>query len=126
MSLELLLLFATATVTFAFMPGPAILYVVAATLTGGRSAGLRAAIGVHIGGYLHVIAAVAGLAVLLQTIPVAYTALKLLGAAYLIWIGLRLMLSRRSAEEPAADTCLAATAQRQDSSLVEPPAPLPP
>ncbi len=101
MSLELLLLFATATVTFAFMPGPAILYVVAATLTGGRSAGLRAAIGVHIGGYLHVIAAVAGLAVLLQTIPVAYTALKLLGAAYLIWIGIGILRSTLAHETVA-------------------------
>ena len=66
MSLETLILFATATATFAFMPGPAILYVVACTLSGGREAGFRATAGVHLGGYVHVFAAVAGLAILLQ------------------------------------------------------------
>ena len=95
MSLEIFLLFATATATFAFMPGPAILFVVATTLSGGRRAGLRATLGVHIGGYVHVIAAVAGLAVLLEAIPLAYAALKLVGAAYLVWIGVQILLSTR-------------------------------
>lgn len=91
MSLELFLLFATATLTFAVMPGPAILYVVACTLSGGRAAGLRATAGVHLGGYLHVLAAMAGLALLLEAVPYLYGALKLLGACYLIWIGVGLL-----------------------------------
>ena len=101
MSIELLILFATATATFAFMPGPAILYVVATTLAGGRSAGLRATAGVHLGGYLHVFAAAAGLAVLLEAVPLAYAALKFVGAAYLVWIGAQIILKSRLAEEVA-------------------------
>ena len=93
MSFDLLLLFATATLTFAFMPGPAVIYVVARTLSGGRAAGLWASLGVHIGGYAHVCAAVAGLAILLHAVPVLYTTLKLAGALYLLWIGFGLLRS---------------------------------
>ena len=93
MSFDLFLLFATATLTFAFMPGPAVIYVVARTLSGGRAAGLWASLGVHIGGYAHVFAAVAGLAILLHALPVLYTTLKLAGALYLLWIGLGLLRS---------------------------------
>lgn len=91
MSLELFVLFATATLTFAVMPGPAVFYVVARTLAAGRAAGLWAAAGVHLGGSVHVIAAVAGLAIVLHAVPVLYTSLKIAGAAYLVWIGLGLM-----------------------------------
>lgn len=91
MSIESALLFATAMATFAFMPGPAILYVVAVTLNAGRSAGLRATAGVHMGGYIHVFAAAAGLAILLEAIPFAYAGLKLIGAGYLVWIGLQIL-----------------------------------
>lgn len=96
MSTELFVLFFTATATFAFIPGPAVLYVVAATLTGGRSAGLRATFGVHLGGYVHVFAAVAGLAVLLEAIPTLYAILKLVGAGYLIWLGIGVLRSAGS------------------------------
>lgn len=87
MSPELFLLFLTATATFAVLPGPAVLYVMAVTLNGGRAAGLRATAGVHLGGYAHVFAAVAGLAVLLEAVPSLYAALKIAGAAYLVWLG---------------------------------------
>ncbi len=94
MTLDLLLLFVVAVATFAFVPGPAIVYVVARTLTGGRQGGFAAAAGLHVGGYVHVVAAALGLAVLLETIPIAFGALKMLGAAYLCYLGLKMILTR--------------------------------
>lgn len=117
MSLDLLLLFATATLTFAFMPGPAVIYVVARTLAGGRRAGFWAILGVHLGGYLHVFAAVAGLAVLLHAVPILYTTLKLAGAAYLIWVGIGLMRNTLAGRQ--TDLPPAATSSFWQSALVE-------
>ena len=84
---DLLIAFALATLMFAYMPGPALLYTAAQTIAGGRRAGLWAALGIHVGGYAHVIAAAAGLSILFQAVPVLYTVLKIAGAAYLIWLG---------------------------------------
>lgn len=68
-SLELLLAFWATTAIFAFMPGPALLYVAARTVAGGRYAGLMASLGLHLGGYLHVFAAAAGLSVVFHAVP---------------------------------------------------------
>ena len=88
---EILLAFLAATAVFAYMPGPAMLYAAAQTVSGGRSAGLMAAFGIHLGGYAHVVAAAAGLSVLFHAVPVLYTLVKLAGAAYLVWLGVRLI-----------------------------------
>ncbi len=117
MTLELFLLFATATLTFALMPGPSVLYVIARTLAGGRSAGLMATAGIHLGGYAHVAAAVAGLAIVLHAIPLLYTALKIVGALYLIWLGIGLI--RSAAEGEAAELPPAPIASFRQSVLVE-------
>jgi threonine/homoserine/homoserine lactone efflux protein len=79
-----------AVVIFAVVPGPAMLYTAARTLAGGRKAGLMAALGIHLGGYLHVGAAALGLSVALHSAPELFSALKLLGAAYLAWLGVAL------------------------------------
>jgi threonine/homoserine/homoserine lactone efflux protein len=60
-SLEVLLAFAATTAVFAFIPGPAMLYAAARTMAGGRRAGLWAVLGIHLGAYVHVVAAAAGL-----------------------------------------------------------------
>ncbi|MEM9097942.1 MAG: LysE family translocator [Pseudomonadota bacterium] len=91
---ETLLAFAAATLVFAYMPGPALLYTAAQTIARGRRAGLMAALGIHVGCYLHVIAAVAGLSYLFEAVPALYLALKIAGAVYLIWLGLNLILKR--------------------------------
>jgi threonine/homoserine/homoserine lactone efflux protein len=96
-STELWLAFLAATAVFAYMPGPAMLYTAARTVSAGRSAGLMACLGIHLGGYAHVIAAAAGLSVLFHAIPVLYTVVKLAGAAYLVWLGVRLL---RQADQP--------------------------
>lgn len=89
-AIEILLTFAVTTALFAFIPGPAMMYAAARTLAGGRSAGLMASLGIHIGCYAHVVAAAAGLSVLFHAVPALYLAVKLAGAAYLVWLGISL------------------------------------
>lgn len=92
-STELLFAFLLATSIFAYMPGPSTLYAAAQTVSRGRRAGWFAALGIHIGGYVHVLAAAFGLALLFEIVPALYTVLRLLGAAYLIWLGYRMLVS---------------------------------
>lgn len=88
--LDLLVPFAVATAIFAYLPGPALLYTAAQTIARGRRAGLLAALGIHLGCYLHVIAAALGLSAVLHYVPTLYLTLKLAGAGYLIWLGVSL------------------------------------
>ena len=100
-ALEIWISFFVATAIFAYMPGPAMLYATAQTISGGKRAGWMAALGIHIGGYVHVIAAAAGLAILFETIPILYTLLKFAGAAYLIWLGIQLCITpKKTADDP--------------------------
>lgn len=95
---EIYVSFMVATVLFAFLPGPAMLYVAVQTVTGNRWTGLLSVLGVHIGAYVHVIAAAAGLAILLHTVPVFYIGIKTTGAFYLIWLGIRMLWPKRLGE----------------------------
>jgi threonine/homoserine/homoserine lactone efflux protein len=115
---DLLPAFALATVTFAAMPGPALLYAAAQTLARGRRGGLMATLGIHLGGWLHVLAAALGLSALFAAAPVAFWVLKIVGAAYLIWMGLTMLLTRATPPDPAAVARSARKALR-DSVLVE-------
>ncbi|RUU69477.1 LysE family translocator, partial [Mesorhizobium sp. M7A.T.Ca.TU.009.01.1.2] len=83
-STELLIAFFATTAIFAYIPGPAMLYAAAQTMARGRWSGLTAALGIHLGGYVHVFAAAAGLSVLFHAVPTLYLAVKLVGALYLI------------------------------------------
>jgi len=94
-AIDYLLPFIAATAVFAYMPGPAMLYTAAQTLARGRAAGFMAALGIHIGGYVHVLAATLGLSAALRYVPELYLAVKLAGAAYLVWLGIRIMLQKR-------------------------------
>ncbi len=89
--LETLLAFAAATLIFAVMPGPALLFTAAQTLAHGKRGGMRAAFGIHCGGIVHVIAATLGLASLFSLAPFLYTAFKIGGAVYLIYLGTRIL-----------------------------------
>ena len=73
-SVEILLAFLATTAIFAYIPGPAMLYAAAQTMARGRTSGLMAALGIHIGGYAHVIASAAGLAFLFHAVPTLYLA----------------------------------------------------
>lgn len=97
-STEIFLAFLATTAIFAFIPGPAMLYAAARTLAGGRWSGLMASFGIHIGGYVHVLAAAAGLSVLFHAVPTLYMAVKLAGAIYLIWLGISLFRAKTQGE----------------------------
>ncbi len=93
-AIELLIPFFVATAIFACVPGPGLLYAAARTMAHGRRAGWQAAIGLHLGGYAHILAAAFGLAALLDAVPILYAAVKIAGAAYLIWLGYRMFIAR--------------------------------
>ena len=90
-SSELMVAFLATTMLFAYMPGPALLYAAAQTVARGRKAGLMAALGLHIGGYVHVVAAAAGLSALFHAVPTLYFVVKAIGAGYLVWLGARMI-----------------------------------
>jgi threonine/homoserine/homoserine lactone efflux protein len=98
-SSELLIAFAVATLIFAYIPGPAMLYTAAQTLARGRKGGLMAALGIHCGGYAHVLGATFGLSALFQHVPTLYTVVKIAGALYLIWLGIAMMRTKLEAGE---------------------------
>lgn len=102
-SSELLLAFAAATAIFTLMPGPAMLYAAARTVAGGRRAGLMASLGIHMGGYLHVFAAAAGLSIVFHAVPILYMAVKLAGAGYLVWLGIAMFRGKTEAGGGTAD-----------------------
>ncbi|MDO9414669.1 LysE family translocator [Pararhizobium sp.] len=97
-STELLLAFFVTTAVFAYIPGPAMLYAAAQTMARGRWSGLMASLGIHLGGYAHVFAAAAGLSVLFHAVPALYLAVKLAGAAYLVWLGISLFRAKARGE----------------------------
>jgi len=103
-STELLAAFLLTTVLFACIPGPAMLYAAAQTLARGRRSGLMASLGLHLGGYVHVSAAAAGLSVLFHAVPTLYLAVKSAGAAYLIWLGISMFRAKAKGDVVIAGT----------------------
>ena len=86
-----LLAFLFAAVVLAITPGPGIAYVVARTVAGGRAEGLASCFGTGIGGMLHVLAAALGLSLIVAQSAIAFDVVKYLGAAYLVYLGIRLL-----------------------------------
>lgn len=92
-----LLLFLGAGLLLNLTPGPDVLYIVSNALRSGPRAGVVAGLGINAGCFVHVFAAAAGVGALLAASATAFTLLKWAGAAYLVWIGVRLLLARRPA-----------------------------
>jgi threonine/homoserine/homoserine lactone efflux protein len=88
-----------ASILLSLSPGPDMAYILGRALTRGRKAGVIATLGVNGGAYVHVLAAITGLSAILMTSAVAFTAVKLIGAAYLVYIGVQTF---RSAGKPKA------------------------
>jgi threonine/homoserine/homoserine lactone efflux protein len=80
------------------IPGPAVLYIIATSVEGGRRHGLLSVAGVHIGSLVHVVAAAAGLSALIVSSAIAFSTVKYVGAAYLVYVGIRKWLEH---DEPA-------------------------
>ena len=91
----LLLGFIAASIVVLLIPGPGVLYVVARSVSQGYGAGLVSALGLSAGALVHVAAATAGLSAILLTSATAFGIVKVLGAGYLIYLGIRTLLARR-------------------------------
>ena len=90
-------LFALTALTLLVIPGPAVLYITTRAAAQGRRAGVASLLGVHTGSIVHVAAAVAGLSALLVASAAAFTAVKVVGAVYLVYLGIRTIVGRRAA-----------------------------
>ena len=94
------LLFLTAAVLLAIAPGPGMLYVLARSLAGGKREGVLSAFGTFLGGMVHVLAAALGVSIILAKSAVAFAAVKYVGAAYLCFLGVRMILDARKENAP--------------------------
>lgn len=101
-------IFLTAALLLAIAPGPGMLYVLARSLAGGKREGVLSALGTFLGGMVHVFAAALGLSIILAKSALAFAAVKYLGAAYLCFLGVRMILDARR-HNANADTLLAAS-----------------
>lgn len=96
--------FIAAILLFQLIPGPGTLAILNATARHGTRAGMAAVVGTLIGDFVYMVAAVAGLAALMQTLPELFRFMQWLGAAYLVWIGIGLL--RREADTVPASPAL--------------------
>lgn len=98
---HLLAVFTVATVIALVTPGPDMLMVMGCGIRGGARAGLLATLGVVTGDALYIAAAAAGLSVLLTAFPVVFTVLRIAGAAYLVYLGVRIIRNRKKQQADA-------------------------
>jgi threonine/homoserine/homoserine lactone efflux protein len=94
-----LAVFALAALALLAVPGPAVIYIVTRSIHQGRASGLASVLGIHVGTLVHLAFATLGLSAILASSATAFTAVKLLGAAYLIVVGLRTLLGRADEDE---------------------------
>lgn len=110
MPLDQLLLFIAAGVLLNLTPGPDVLYIVSNALRSGARAGMVAALGITAGCFVHIFAAAVGISALMAASATAFTVLKWAGAAYLVYVGVRLLLAK-------ADSAMQLGAARADFTL---------
>ncbi len=95
-------LFLTAAALLAIAPGPGMLYVLARSLAGGKREGVLSALGTFLGGMGHVFAAALGVSVVLAKSALAFSIVKYVGAAYLCFLGVRMILDARNGKEKSS------------------------
>ena len=108
-----------AAAVLALTPGPGMAYVVARTVAGGRQEGLASCLGTGLGGMLHVLAAALGLSALLAQSALAFSLVKYCGAAYLIYLGVRLLIQKTPAGDAAPISAQGARRAFAEGILVE-------
>jgi threonine/homoserine/homoserine lactone efflux protein len=96
---ETLFVFALAALAILAVPGPAVVYIVTRSIHQGRGAGLASVLGIHVGTLVHLTAATAGLSAILVSSASAFTVVKLLGALYLVVIGIRTLLGKADPDD---------------------------
>ena len=111
-----LLMFIVAGWLLNLTPGPDVLYIVSNALRSGTRAGIVAGLGITAGCFVHIFAAAVGVGALLAASATAFTVLKWLGAAYLLWMGVRMLFSRAGGGNGAA-IAAAQAAPHQEASL---------
>ena len=89
-------LFILASVVLLLTPGPAVLYIIARSVDQGRRAGLVSVCAIEVGNFMHVLAATLGLSALLLSSAIAFSIIKYLGTAYLVYLGLRKLFTREA------------------------------
>jgi threonine/homoserine/homoserine lactone efflux protein len=89
--------FGIASIALLLIPGPAVIYILNRSVSDGREVGLAAVAGLELGNFMHVIAASAGLSAVLATSATAFNTVKWLGAGYLVFVGVRTLLTRPAA-----------------------------
>jgi threonine/homoserine/homoserine lactone efflux protein len=104
-------LFVAAALALLLVPGPAVIYVVARSVSGGRLTGLVSVLGVELGTLLHVLFAAAGLSAIVASSAAAFSVVKWLGAAYLVYLGFRQIFGRGNGDDQA-------TPSRRDETYV--------
>ena len=110
---QLLITFFASAAVFAYAPGPSTLYAAAQTIAGGRRQGLQAAFGIHLGGYFHVAIVAMGIASLFTAVPIAYTAMKVVGSVYLCGLGITMWRNTATRQiDQHADTDAADSLER--------------
>jgi threonine/homoserine/homoserine lactone efflux protein len=94
--------FLLASFVLAVTPGPGVLYIVTRTLAQGRAAGIGSVAGVACGNFLNAVGAAVGLAALFAASSLAFTLVKFAGAAYLVWLGVRMLRAPAALAQPGA------------------------
>lgn len=112
MSMSQVLAFAILTIVLVVVPGPSVLFTIGRALTVGRREALLTVVGNATGVYLQVIAVALGVGVLVERSATAFTVIKLVGAAYLVYLGVRAVMNRRKVTEALADAAPAPRARR--------------
>jgi threonine/homoserine/homoserine lactone efflux protein len=108
------LLFLTAALLLAIAPGPGMLYVLARSLAGGKREGVLSALGTFLGGMVHVFGAALGISIVLAKSALAFATVKYMGAAYLCFLGIRMILDARKEHVATEDVLASASASRID------------
>ncbi|MDQ4083149.1 MAG: LysE family translocator [Actinomycetota bacterium] len=96
-------LFLATALALLLVPGPSVLYIVARSVDQGRTAGLVSMLGVEAGALVHVAFAAAGLSAILASSAAAFGVVKWLGAAYLIWLGIKRLFARDEDDVPVVE-----------------------
>lgn len=111
--------FLIAAIVLAITPGPGVAYVVARTVAGGRSEGLASCLGTAMGGWVHVLAAAFGLSLLIAESAMLFSLVKYIGAAYLVYLGVRMLLRKQEAHDVIAVTSQGARRAWREGIVVE-------
>jgi threonine/homoserine/homoserine lactone efflux protein len=113
------ILFLSAAAVLALMPGPGVFYVAARTLAGGRGEGLASSFGTGLGGFVHIVAGAIGVSAIVMASAEAFTALKIVGALYLVYLGVKTWREAGAAPELGSGQAIGVRRAFKEGVVVE-------